>query len=241
MLLNFIRMADDRPAGFVEASFGTRMWCKHGRARQHRHRAPCGIIPRALGRANSLTFFELFAVVCAVLVMPRRPGRFKPRGEAHIALLCCNRPSAPSSGDSPQVIEHGARVQALALLYARGARDVVSNGTGQLALHQAVSKGHKDCVQYLLKNMGSDIDVPDHQGNTALMLAVNGDHLEVVQLLLARGANALHARNTAGVPLISPHHGDAHHACKCPSAQMRSGCELLFRYQVVCCRNVQYW
>lgn len=93
-----------------------------------------------------------------------------------------------------------ACVQALILLVARSARDNQVNGKGQLALHHAARKGHRECTQYLLKNMQSAIDEQDADGNTPLMLAVNADQLEIVQLLLARGANALHARDSAGVP-----------------------------------------
>jgi ankyrin repeat protein len=92
-------------------------------------------------------------------------------------------------------------VQALVLLHAFAANDSVANSDGQLAVHLAASMGHHDIVQYLLKNMHSDIDSQDLNGATPLMLAIIGDHLNIVKMLVSRGANALQAHTTSGALL----------------------------------------
>jgi hypothetical protein len=58
---------------------------------------------------------------------------------------------------------------------------------GGTALHQAVSGGRQDLVNFLLAN-GADINARDRYGRRPLHRAVSGKNLEMVALLLARGA-----------------------------------------------------
>lgn len=55
-------------------------------------------------------------------------------------------------------------------------------------LHKAASKGDEKSVRLLL-DYGTDVDIRDGYLRSALHLAASNDHLPVVELLLARGAN----------------------------------------------------
>ncbi|TQS38973.1 hypothetical protein Golomagni_00511 [Golovinomyces magnicellulatus] len=69
---------------------------------------------------------------------------------------------------------------------------------GRLAIHWAVSFGHKDIVTLLAANEKFDPDVQDGSGWTPLMIAVSlKDGEELVDLLLRKGAD-VNAKNFAG-------------------------------------------
>lgn len=69
---------------------------------------------------------------------------------------------------------------------------------GRLAIHWAVSFGHKDIVKLLAANEKFDPDVQDGSGWTPLMIAVSlKDGEELVDLLLRKGAD-VNAKNFAG-------------------------------------------
>lgn len=64
------------------------------------------------------------------------------------------------------------------------------NGAGdrRTALHEAAINGHAECVSVLVKR-GSRIDAEDKDGKTALLLAAEKLHLNVVRTLLRLGAS----------------------------------------------------
>ena len=65
-----------------------------------------------------------------------------------------------------------------------------SDHTGITALHAAVQKeGHLDVVVALLEH-GADVDCATAKGNTALMYAAAGGHVECANVVLEYGANA---------------------------------------------------
>ncbi|RKF72064.1 Ankyrin repeat-containing protein C6C3.08 [Golovinomyces cichoracearum] len=69
---------------------------------------------------------------------------------------------------------------------------------GRLAIHWAVSFGHKDIVRLLAANEEFDPNVQDGSGWTPLMIAVSlKDGEELVDLLLRKGAD-VNAKNFAG-------------------------------------------
>lgn len=69
---------------------------------------------------------------------------------------------------------------------------------GRLAIHWAVSFGHKDIVRLLAANEKFDPNVQDGSGWTPLMIAVSlKDGEELVDLLLRKGAD-VNAKNFAG-------------------------------------------
>ncbi|CAG5119248.1 unnamed protein product, partial [Candidula unifasciata] len=62
------------------------------------------------------------------------------------------------------------------------------NVQGQMPLHVAVSKGHRDVVEAII-NQKADLNAVDSQGNTALHLAVMAESPDMVRLLLKKGAS----------------------------------------------------
>jgi cytohesin len=82
------------------------------------------------------------------------------------------------------LLEHGEAID-----YGQG------RGRGT-ALHEAVSDGRQDLVDFLLAN-GAAIDARDRYGRRPLHLAVSQKNLKMVALLLARGAQ-VNARDDQG-------------------------------------------
>jgi ankyrin repeat protein len=68
------------------------------------------------------------------------------------------------------------------------------------ALEQGARLGNPDVVRSLLK-AGAIVNVQDRRGWTPLMVAAGGGHVEVVRLLLGRGAN---------ISLVNEQHEDAY-------------------------------
>src|SRR5215472_565842 len=70
------------------------------------------------------------------------------------------------------------------------------------ALHDAINEWNDDQIKWLLGH-GANVNEPDEEGNTPLMLAVRvGIYPDYVQNLLDHGAD-LHARNKSGnTPLM---------------------------------------
>lgn len=114
------------------------------------------------------------------------------------------REAALASGHAAMadlLVRHGAvsvpltgRVafQAAAMaLDADGARASAASHPGCLddpsPLHSAARQGRADVVELLL-DLGMPVDLADHGGQRAIQYAVMGDALDVVQLLVARGA-----------------------------------------------------
>lgn len=64
----------------------------------------------------------------------------------------------------------------------------------------AAMVGDADAVRRLI-DLGLPVDAVDAQGCTALLRAAGGGHLAVVDLVLARGANARHAASSGATPL----------------------------------------
>lgn len=71
-------------------------------------------------------------------------------------------------------------------LLEHGARSDVSGNDGWTPVHLAANDGHVDFVRRML-DAGADIELPGVNG-TILMEAVHGEHLELVEFLLRRGA-----------------------------------------------------
>ena len=133
----------------------------------------------------------MFTCAPAAAPLPPCARTASPTSRVHTPRTSKQRPAPPPP--------HARRaLQALVLLNSRGARDSVPDGAGQFAVHHAAALGQSDCVLYLLKNLGSNVDAVDAEGRTPLALVVQGGQLDMVKLLVARGADAVHARSQAG-------------------------------------------
>ncbi|KAF9984060.1 hypothetical protein BGZ75_004370, partial [Mortierella antarctica] len=75
--------------------------------------------------------------------------------------------------------------------------DNISSATGMNPLHFAASRGQEDVVRILVDAAGAGVDVPDREGETALLKASYVGCLPVVSFLLKRGAN-VHQRDKDG-------------------------------------------
>jgi ankyrin repeat protein len=71
------------------------------------------------------------------------------------------------------------------LLIAAGADSHLGDCDGRTLLMRALERGYKTGVEILLEARGVDIIVPDVEGETALSLAGQGEHEEIVKLLYA--------------------------------------------------------
>ncbi|XP_078272587.1 myotrophin [Rhinoraja longicauda] len=59
---------------------------------------------------------------------------------------------------------------------------------GRKPIHFAADCGQHEVLEYLIR-AGAEINVPDVYGITALLSAINEEHLECVKLLVAKGAD----------------------------------------------------
>lgn len=55
--------------------------------------------------------------------------------------------------------------------------------------HRSIGKGDIDLVTFLLNTGKIEIDSQDKQGNSALHMAAEDEHLELYKLLVKRGAD----------------------------------------------------
>lgn len=85
------------------------------------------------------------------------------------------------------------------LFYAHGAQLEATNRFGETALMLAAWKNRKEAVRWLLSH-GAAVHRPDHQW-TALHYAAFAGHAEIVDLLLAAGAD-VNARSTNGSTVL---------------------------------------
>ncbi|KAL1488334.1 hypothetical protein ABEB36_014811 [Hypothenemus hampei] len=74
-------------------------------------------------------------------------------------------------------------VKKISRLLNDGADINAKNGSEQAILHIAIKKNYKDVVEFLLKYRGIKIDVPNKDGETALVLAKHSDRQHIFQML----------------------------------------------------------
>ena len=101
--------------------------------------------------------------------LDEKPDRIREVGAHSIPLL----PHSVWSGN----------LNLVKLVYNRGA-----TAGADLALHNALSRGNYEIVQWLLKNAGSNASSKNYQGKTALAIAKVRNDERIVQLLKDHGA-----------------------------------------------------
>ncbi len=96
-------------------------------------------------------------------------------------------------------VAKGAVELARYLIFDRGVDPTVKEASMNVtALHTAVSKGHNEAVLFLINDVpGVDVNAPQSDGGTALMLAALSDNLQVVRALFAKGAD-MNAKDETG-------------------------------------------
>ncbi|HUS33060.1 MAG TPA: ankyrin repeat domain-containing protein [Kofleriaceae bacterium] len=67
----------------------------------------------------------------------------------------------------------------------------ITGGAYHFPLGEAARMGHLECTQVLLDG-GAPVDGVDYRNETALIMAASADHVKIVELLIARGANVNH-------------------------------------------------
>jgi hypothetical protein len=67
----------------------------------------------------------------------------------------------------------------------------ITGGAYHIPLGEAARMGHIEVVQALL-DAGAPVDGVDYRNETALIMTASADHLKIVELLIARGANVNH-------------------------------------------------
>jgi len=93
-----------------------------------------------------------------------------------------------------------------ALLLSRGADPTIVTKGGVSPLMKACMMGRKDCVELILghlKKLNKEelIDSQSSSGATALYIACKGNHIEIVKMLIAAGANSTLAHQNGTRPL----------------------------------------
>lgn len=100
-------------------------------------------------------------------------------GELALAALSGNQEESPAMITA--LLQAGADVNSR--------NDRLVGGFSFTALYAASHKGNKDSVKLLLTQPGVKLDETNDGGDTALMVAAEGGHAEIVEMLLKAGAN----------------------------------------------------
>lgn len=90
------------------------------------------------------------------------------------------------------LVAREGHVQCLHFLLRAGAKVSMCDSINLMsAVHYSAKNGHSQCLTLLLHNCEDQqvVNMVDRQQRTALMLAVSGNHIECVQVLLKCGAD----------------------------------------------------
>ncbi len=92
---------------------------------------------------------------------------------------------------------HHGHLDTVRTLMAHGGDPTIANDRGQVPLAAAAFKGYAGIIEAMLEG-GAALDGCGPDGKTALMMAAMFDRVDLLDLLLARGADP-EARDAAGL------------------------------------------
>ncbi len=113
---------------------------------------------------------------------------FKNSSHASLKKLS-NEMTFPNYLSSPRVIS--------ALIKNKFDINALDNN-GQAAIHVAAQTGHKDIIEFILKQPGIDLNTKNKFGNTALHYAAVKGHKDIVELILKQPSVDLNAKDQLG-------------------------------------------
>jgi ankyrin repeat protein len=90
-------------------------------------------------------------------------------------------------GDALGLASRRGLTSVVEMLVEHGAPAVLRNDVGECPLLIATRSGHEDIVRILLPSAPSSVEMEDHDGDTALSIAVDYGRLEIAKLLLQEG------------------------------------------------------
>ncbi|XP_076316450.1 uncharacterized protein LOC143228881 isoform X3 [Tachypleus tridentatus] len=96
------------------------------------------------------------------------------------------------------------QLETLKILGAKGGNLWMTNVRGDIPLHEAVQSGRKDLVLWLLSLKPRSVNAQNHNGRTALHIAVIGDNIEICNILLDYKANINAVLRTNNGQLMTP-------------------------------------
>ncbi|MEQ2157719.1 hypothetical protein GOODEAATRI_004652 [Goodea atripinnis] len=137
-------------------------------------------------------------------------------GHLHMATLVIEKGGVPlESRDSEgrtalHVASWQGSVEIVDLLLKHGANPNAQDTEGRPPMHSVAWTGHNKVGHRLLASNSVNIDLPCHQGATALSIAAQEGHVNIVKMLLEKGANPNHIDKYGRSPVkVAAKHGHA--------------------------------
>ncbi|KAI1885208.1 hypothetical protein AGOR_G00217810 [Albula goreensis] len=148
----------------------------------------------------SWTAVPLSTIAAMTAARPCPPLLWRGTGRLDMAALLIEKGGVPLESRDAEgrtalhvAAWHGS-LEAIRLLLRSGADPNARDGEGRPPLHSVAWRGHATAAQLLLESSGAAVDLACHQqGATALCIAAQEGHTELVAVLLERGADPEHA------------------------------------------------
>ncbi|XP_034549277.1 ankyrin repeat domain-containing protein 50 [Notolabrus celidotus] len=135
-------------------------------------------------------------------------------GRLEMATLLIEKGGVPLESRDPEgrtalhVASWQGNVEMVGLLLRHGANPNAQDAEGRPPLHSVAWTGHAEVGRRLLEATGVNIDLACHQRATALSIAAQEGHANIVGMLLERGANPDHMDKYARSPIkVAGKHG----------------------------------
>eukprot|EP00658_Telonema_sp_P-2_P018455 TRINITY_DN17241_c0_g1_i4.p1 TRINITY_DN17241_c0_g1~~TRINITY_DN17241_c0_g1_i4.p1 ORF type:complete len:309 (-),score=77.35 TRINITY_DN17241_c0_g1_i4:371-1297(-) len=136
--------------------------------------------------ADEAAFFKDFASAYGKLLSLGCPNECNP---AKPAGGCPFSAQAVASADFREHAMHGSIEHCRAAVEAGADVHGLEKNSGRTALHKAAFWNHAHMMDWMLDDLKIDSNVQDYNGDSALHDAARFGHAEIVQALLARGAD----------------------------------------------------